>query len=77
MVTTVLTPVSLTQGQRLLCCLVVAINLRDPVLLTQIAEKLEQSCTSERHYQRLAAELTSNIELQDSDWQWLRGLASL
>ena len=52
----------------------VAINLHDPVLLTQIAEKLEQSCTSERHYQRLAAELISSIELQDSDLQWLRGL---
>ena len=52
----------------------VAINLHDPVLLTQIAEKLEQSCTSDRHYQRLAAELTSSIDLQDSDWQWLRGL---
>jgi hypothetical protein len=55
---------------------VVAINLHDPVLLTQIVEKLEQICTSDRHYQRLAADLTSSFDLQDSDWQWLRVLAS-
>ncbi|EAQ69971.1 hypothetical protein SynRS9909_01775 [Synechococcus sp. RS9909] len=47
---------------------------RDPVLLTQIAERVECNSPSERHYQRLVAELTSRLELQGSDWQWLRGL---
>jgi hypothetical protein len=51
-----------------------AIKRRDPVLLTQIAERVEQHCPSERHYQRLVAELTGSLELQGSDWQWLRGL---
>ena len=67
-------PTPLTQGQRWLCCLAVAIKRRDPVLLTQIAERVEQHCPSERHYQRLVAELTGSLELQGSDWQWLRGL---
>ena len=67
-------PTPLTPGQRWLCCLAVAIKRRDPVLLTQIAERVEQHCPSERHYQRLVAELTSSLELQCSDWQWLRGV---
>ena len=67
-------PSPLTPGQRWLCCLAVAIKRRDPVLLTQIAERVEQHCQSERHYQRLVAELTSSLKLQGSDWQWLRGL---
>ena len=67
-------PTPLTPGQRWLCCLAVAIKRRDPVLLTQIAERVEQHCPSERHYQRLVAELTGSLELQGSDWQWLRGL---
>ena len=67
-------PTPLTPGQRWLCCLAVAIKQRDPVLLTQIAERVEQHCPSERHYQRLVAELTGSLELQGSDWQWLRGL---
>jgi hypothetical protein len=67
-------PTPLTPGQRWLCCLAVAIKRRDSVLLTQIAERVEQHCPSERHYQRLVAELTGSLELQGSDWQWLRGL---
>ncbi len=67
-------PTPLTPGQRWLCCLAVAIKRRDPVLLTQIAERVEQHCPSEHHYQRLVAELTGSLELQGSDWQWLRGL---
>ena len=67
-------PTPLTPDQRWLCCLAVAIKRRDPVLLTQIAERVEQHCPSERHYQRLVAELTGSLELQGSDWQWLRGL---
>ena len=67
-------PTPLTPGQRWLCCLAVAIKRRDPVLLTQIAERVEQHCPSERHYQRLVAELTGSLELQGIDWQWLRGL---
>ncbi len=67
-------PTPLTPGQRWFCCLAVAIKRRDPVLLTQIAERVEQHCPSERHYQRLVAELTGSLELQGSDWQWLRGL---
>ncbi len=67
-------PTPLTPGQRWLCCLAVAIKRRDPVLLTQIAERVEQHCPSERHYQRLVAELTGSLDLQGSDWQWLRGL---
>lgn len=48
-------PTPLTPDQRWLCCLAVAIKRRDPVLLTQIAERVEQHCPAERHYQRLVA----------------------
>ena len=67
-------PTPLTPGQRWLCCRAVAIERRDPVLLTQIAERAEQHCPSERLDQRLVAELTSSLVLLESDWQWLRVL---
>ena len=69
-----LSPTPLTPGQRWLCCLAVAIKLRDPVLITQLAEQADQTLTPTR-LRRTAAELI-HYPLSREDWQWLRAFSA-
>ncbi|GEM_PF-2596713 len=65
-------PIPLTPGQRWLCCLAVAIKRRDPVLITQLAEKAEHQLTPAR-LRRTVSRL-DRFQLTAEDWHWLRSL---
>lgn len=65
-------PTPLTPGQRWLCCLAVAIKLRDPVLITQLAEQAEHQLTPAQ-LRRTVSRL-DHFQLTAEDWHWLRSL---
>ncbi len=65
-------PTPLTPCQRWLCCLAVAIKRRDPVLISQLAEKAEHQLTPAR-LRRTVSRL-DRFQLTAEDWHWLRSL---